>query len=197
MNQWSAAEISAATILVLCGIGGSIAAIVTTIETFIPVRRHRKRPAGHPSNGVKMIEQLNMTDIPITRVGDKDTSREAASVLRCALGDLRFQVWRTLARAGESGLADFELRAACEAAMGRRPESTYRKRRSELSAMGLAIETGHRRLNANGRAEAVHRARTLDEMREMISHISSLDKAGRKAWVAENKQAKPVQEAAE
>lgn len=197
MNHWSAAESIAATLLVLCGVGGGIAAIVTTIETFLPVKGRRERPAGQPSKGVQMIEQLNTTDIPMTRVGNKDTSREAASILRDALGDLRFQVWKVLSKAGERGLADFELRKACEAEMGKRPESTYRKRRSELSAMGLAIETGHRRLNANGRAEVVHRARTFGEVAAIIAHLKTLDRQGRKAWIATNKSAKAAQEAAE
>ena len=208
MSNWSAAESIAATLLVLSGVGGGIAAAVSLIELFKPMKRRPDRADDKPKaaqRGPKksrgqtdMIENLSLVELPrMTRADDTETSREAASILRDALGDLRYRVWHILSKSGEGGLADFELRAACEADMGKRPESTYRKRRSELSAMGLAIETGHRRLNANGRAEVVHRARTFDEVAEMIAHLKTLDRQGRKAWIAANKSAKAVQEAAE
>lgn len=214
MRDWGAAESIAATIIVLCGVGGAVASIAIAIEMLLPMSgRARRQSETQNTRRVPapikrdrtMIHTVASNPPPTTRLGDAETSREAAAILRDALaailrdalGDLRFQVWLILSRAGEKGLADFELRKACEAEMGARPESTYRKRRSELSAMGLAVETGHRRENGNGRAEMVHRARTLDEVAEMVAHLKSLDRAGRKAWIAANKSAKALQEAAE
>lgn len=211
MTDWSVAEASVATLLVLCGVGGAIAAITSLIEAFAPMSGPRARvPDEADDNTNEQMELIfesapkrrgapmhiqSTTDIQLTRMGDADTSREAANILRDTLGDLRFRVWQVLLRAGPDWLTDTQLRKACEADMGERAESTYRKRRSELSAMGFAAETGVKRLNDNGRAEVVNRARTADEIASIVAHLKTLDKAGRKAWIAANKSAN-IEEAA-
>jgi hypothetical protein len=60
-----------------------------------------------------------------------------------------------------AGLTDSELRALIDVRLGRvAPESTYRKRRTELTTLGLIEPTNLRRVNPKGSMECVWRLAT-------------------------------------
>lgn len=89
----------------------------------------------------------------LARDNDHDTSEEAAERVSKSLKELQGKVYTILA--ASQGLTDSELRERCNAIYGKRQESTYRKRRSELVALGLVQETGEKRLNPAGNWEKV------------------------------------------
>lgn len=89
----------------------------------------------------------------LTRDDDHDTLEEAAERVSESLKELQGKVYSILA--ASQGLTDSELRERCNAIYGKRQESTYRKRRSELVELGLVQETGERRLNPAGNWEKV------------------------------------------
>ena len=74
------------------------------------------------------------------RATDPDTSREAAESLQETLSEKRQAVLALFKEAGADGLTDHQVCRHWPHA----PESTYRKRRSELAQMGLLIDTGRR-----------------------------------------------------
>lgn len=98
----------------------------------------------------------------LTRTDDHATSIAAAARIADKLRPLQRMVYMQLAQAGDDGLTDSELRARCDAAYLKRPESTYRKRRSELVAMGIVEPTGQRRNNQSGQPEKAYRVNRHD-----------------------------------
>jgi hypothetical protein len=102
----------------------------------------------------------------LTRQDDHQTSLDAAKKVAEQLRPILKQVYLTLAEAGDNGLTDSELRAICDARYLKRPESTYRKRRSELVAMGMVEAKSGKRLNQSQCWETVFRVtgRGLEEI---------------------------------
>lgn len=102
-----------------------------------------------------MIINGEQDDLFLYRVPDHSTSIEAAEKVEQRLSELMTAVLGVL-RSFPGGLTDSELRSE----MIRRgwqdgPESTYRKRRTDLATLGLVIETGERRENERGSREKV------------------------------------------
>lgn len=92
----------------------------------------------------------------LVRDPDHQTSIKAATHIINKLPRLQELVLQNLALHPE-GVTDTELRSLLDARFGERPESTYRKRRSDLAKAGLAEETGARRDNGRGSLEKVWR----------------------------------------
>jgi hypothetical protein len=91
----------------------------------------------------------------ITRENDHSTSIAAAKKAKeSGLPTLRQHVYDVL-KTAPNGLTDCEIRAACSQRYGARSESTYRKRRTELTDLGLVTWTGERRANEGGNLEKV------------------------------------------
>lgn len=74
------------------------------------------------------------------RTNDQDTSVAAAKSVEPTLTQKRMAVLELLRNAGPRGLTDYEIAQNWPQA----PESTYRKRRSELADMGLVADSGRR-----------------------------------------------------
>jgi hypothetical protein len=82
---------------------------------------------------------------------DPDTSHKAGKEVAAAVPTMREQVLAFALEAGEGGFIDEEL---VNRFLGS-PESSYRKRRSELSQERWIIDTGGRRQNSFGNEEIV------------------------------------------
>lgn len=89
----------------------------------------------------------------LTRDDDHDTSEEAGERISGQLREIQAQVYRMFLI--HKGLTDWELTEKCNQAYGKRQESTYRKRRTELTALGLLMETAERRINPAGNRQKV------------------------------------------
>lgn len=87
----------------------------------------------------------------MTRRDDHDTSREAADSIRPITGKIALAVLEFAMRRGSYGFTDDELKTAHPEA----PESSYRKRRTELTRLGRLCDSGERRINRHGRNEIV------------------------------------------
>src|SRR5262245_56084664 len=74
----------------------------------------------------------NVDPAHIARRADPDTSHAAAALVAKSFGKLQQAVLRTLL-ANPDGLTDAQLDRLCTEQYGSRPESSYRKRRSDLS----------------------------------------------------------------
>lgn len=95
-----------------------------------------------------------MSDLftPATRSSDPPTSREAAETVAPAVGTIRETVLAFALDRGTRGFIDDDLvRTYCEGS----PESSYRKRRSELAQEGFLVDTGEVRTNRFGNNEIV------------------------------------------
>lgn len=89
----------------------------------------------------------------MTRRDDHDTSEAAAEAIAPITGKIKLRVWEFALRRGNYGLTDGELKLAFPNA----PESSYRKRRTELTKEGRLVDSGQRRRNIHGREEIVWR----------------------------------------
>ena len=89
----------------------------------------------------------------LTSDDDHETSEDAAEKISGQLQGIQAQVYKMFLI--HKGLTDWELTEKCNQAHGKRQESTYRKRRSELTAMGLLMETAERRINLAGNRQKV------------------------------------------
>lgn len=98
-----------------------------------------------------------------TRDSDPETSKRAARQAKAGLSKTQNMVLSILKEHPE-GLGDSEIRQIANARFGFRPESSYRKRRSDLARLGLVVETGTKRLNEHGSQELVWRALTDEEI---------------------------------
>lgn len=74
------------------------------------------------------------------RASDPGTSHEAAEAIIDRLTTIQADVLEQFLRAGPSGLTDRELTER----LGTLGESTYRTRRSELTYLGLIVDSGRR-----------------------------------------------------
>src|SRR5262245_11243432 len=81
----------------------------------------------------------------MVRRDGRDTSLTAASRLIKDLNDLQHKVF-TMLRANQP-IGDYTLHLKCCKAYGHRAESTYRKRRSELTDLGLVVDSGMRAMD--------------------------------------------------
>ena len=81
----------------------------------------------------------------LARTSDPDTSHEAASYIISKLRELQRFVYIEILAADSYGMTDYELIERCNLKYGVRPESTYRKRRSELVELGLIKNAGRKR----------------------------------------------------
>lgn len=88
---------------------------------------------------------------PATRTDDHRTSVQAAARVAAEQETIKFQVLRFAKDKGADGFIDDDLKAAFPDS----PESSYRKRRSELTADGLILDSGQTRQNRDGNAEVV------------------------------------------
>jgi hypothetical protein len=86
-----------------------------------------------------------------SRRTDPDTSHKAGAAIGPAVLPIRDQVLRFAIQRAEFGFIDDELKTAFPDA----PESSYRKRRSELSEERLLVDTTKRRRNSHGNEEIV------------------------------------------
>lgn len=102
----------------------------------------------------------------LTRDDDHDTSEEAGDKIAGQLKDLQSKVCRMFLI--HKGLTDWELTEKCNQAHGKRQESTYRKRRTELTALGLLMETAERRINPAGNRQKVWSLKPGAQMPEKV-----------------------------
>lgn len=91
------------------------------------------------------------TKPPATRRGDHPTSTQAAARVAADQETIRAAVHRFAKEAGPGGFIDADLIAA----FPDRPESSYRKRRTELTADHLILDSGKTRDNGHGNREIV------------------------------------------
>lgn len=99
-----------------------------------------------------------MSDLftPATRSSDPPTSHDAAETVAPAVGTIREEVLSfALDRATRGFIDDDLVRKFCQG----KPESSYRKRRSELAQEGWLIDVGEQRTNGFGNNEIVWRHR--------------------------------------
>lgn len=114
----------------------------------------------------------------LTREDDHDTSIEAAKRIEDDLRPKQRLVYQAHAAHPVHGLTDSELRAYIDAKLGfKAPESTYRKRRTELTDMGFIEATNMRRENAAGSAECVWRIVANPTFRAQTRKQSKLNAA--------------------
>ena len=98
----------------------------------------------------------------LTRERDHDTSIAASKKVMPKISMLMGRVLSEISMAGVLGLTDSELRLRMiTAGFPNGPESTYRKRRSELFARGYVIWSGDFRTNERGSKEKVWIVRPL------------------------------------
>lgn len=109
----------------------------------------------------------------LARRDDPATSYQAAASL-ADLSDIQMLVY-TIHTENSRGLTDAELHGRCCELAGPRPESSYRKRRSDLAGMGLIVDSGYRR-HVNGSNRVVW---CIPGKEGLVSE------AARKAWSAE------------
>jgi hypothetical protein len=88
---------------------------------------------------------------PATRTGDHPTSARAAARAAAEQDTIKAQVLRFAKDKGADGFIDDDLKAAFPDA----PESSYRKRRTELTSDGLILDSGQTRQNRDRNAEVV------------------------------------------
>lgn len=88
---------------------------------------------------------------PATRTGDHPTSSKAAARVAAEQDTIKARVLRFAKEAGPGGFIDDDLKAAFPDS----PESSHRKRRTELTSDGLILDTGQTRQNRDGNAEVV------------------------------------------
>lgn len=93
---------------------------------------------------------------PATRRGDHTTSKRAADKPAPASATIRAQVLAFAAEAGRTGFTDDDLVAR----WAENPESSFRKRRSELTQEGWLVDSGRRLRNRAGNEEVVWLHRT-------------------------------------
>lgn len=132
----------------------------------------------------------------LARRDDPDTSHTAAASVRRST--IRDAVIAFAKAAGPGGFIDHDLRAIDPNA----PESSLRKRRSELTKEGILINTGNTRTNDNGVSAFIwkHRDHTADKQNVFIGSAatSPLTEAGLRKAVefAHSRKAKAVQKIA-
>ena len=76
---------------------------------------------------------------------DYATSIAAAQNVAEELSELQERVMLAFKVRGDQGFTDIELEEYCNETFGRRGQSTYRKRRTELFQKGLLVPMGKRR----------------------------------------------------
>lgn len=88
---------------------------------------------------------------PATRTGDHPTSSKAAARVAAEQDTIKARVLRFAKDKGLDGFIDADLLAAFPDS----PESSHRKRRTELTSEGLIVDSGQTRQNDHGNAEVV------------------------------------------
>jgi hypothetical protein len=88
---------------------------------------------------------------PATRQDDHPTSSRAAAKVAAAQETIKARVLRFAKEAGADGFIDADLLAKFPDS----PESSHRKRRTELTTEGLIVDSGRTRTNDHGNAEVV------------------------------------------
>jgi len=88
---------------------------------------------------------------PATRTDDHDTSLRAAARVQAAQGTITWRVVEIAKQRGADGFIDADLLAAFPDS----PESSHRKRRTELTAEDIIVDSGRTRQNEHGNAEIV------------------------------------------
>lgn len=97
-------------------------------------------------------EQVEEVARTLARATDPETSHEAAEAIIEHLSELQADVLEYFLQAGERGLTDRDLTEH----LGYFGESTYRTRRSELTRVGLIVDSGRRRAVLTRSGRAVH-----------------------------------------
>lgn len=91
-----------------------------------------------------------------TRKPDHATSIAASETVARNITELMRAAYKAIKKAGTLGLTDSEVTAALlRDGYPQAPDSTYRKRRTELTQLGHVRWNGARRRNANGSMEKV------------------------------------------
>lgn len=88
---------------------------------------------------------------PATRLDDHPTSNRAAARVAGEQATIKARVHKFAKAAGPDGFIDDDLKAA----FADSPESSHRKRRTELTGDGLIVDSGRTRQNGHGNAEVV------------------------------------------
>jgi hypothetical protein len=104
------------------------------------------------------MEQQGFNFTPATRRDDYATSIAAADALKPVTGKIALEVLSFARRYGPIGITDDDLKAYFRDA----PESSYRKRRTELAQLGYLVDSGKVRPNRHGRDETVWVIRDAD-----------------------------------
>jgi hypothetical protein len=97
------------------------------------------------------MEQQGFNFTPATRRDDYATSQAASDALRPVTGKIALEVLAFARLYGATGITDDDLKAGFPEA----PESSYRKRRTELAQRGYLVDSGRVRPNRHGRDETV------------------------------------------
>jgi len=100
-----------------------------------------------------MSNQINFWETRTAPYVGRDTSREAARMIRDRMGRLQQMVFEAISGAGMKGKTDLELESDLELV-----GSTVRPRRRELELKGLIVDSGLRRITPSGRRSVVWRA---------------------------------------
>src|SRR4051812_20623424 len=93
----------------------------------------------------------DLPPLAATRSDDHETSQEAAAKTSLKINARRAAVLSIASQSEPHGFIDDDLKVAFSDA----PESTYRKRRSELAAHGYLRSDGEKRHNRHGHAELI------------------------------------------
>jgi hypothetical protein len=105
-----------------------------------------------PGETTKTISvPLVYSGTPATRRDDYATSIAASDALKPVTGKIALEVLAFARRYGPMGITDGDLKACFPDA----PESSYRKRRTELAQLGYLVDSGRTRTNRHGREETV------------------------------------------
>jgi hypothetical protein len=107
-------------------------------------------PSG-PPQWVYGADEPGFDFTPATRRDDYATSRAASDALKPVTGKIALEVLAFARRYGPMGITDDDLKAGFPDA----PESSYRKRRTELAQRGYLVDSGRTRTNRHGREETV------------------------------------------
>lgn len=96
------------------------------------------------------------------RKGDPQTSIDAGIAIEDTIRDTQRKVLYVLRSYEDRGLTDGDLTDRCAVFYGwPTSSSTARTRRSELTALGLVVDTGRRRKLKSGRMAIVWRAKPI------------------------------------
>jgi hypothetical protein len=84
---------------------------------------------------------------------DPLTSHKSAKAIKKTVSRTMLKVWHAIKSAGDTGMTDDEIQHHMVHVLGQKvlAEGGYRKRRSDLTALGFVVWNGHTRKSASGK----------------------------------------------